>query len=137
MLRSGLVQDYQIPASSIACYTDSGVKGLYIMDVMACQCMSLEKFPPSCVGHHLLRDLIAYVHSLFEANGNLAYACTIVASDAGRSLVRKSGFKVLDTYRNSLGWEFWKINKDALQHSPLLGVNDGAFAFQEEYVVEK
>lgn len=137
LLRSGLVQDYQIPPSSIACFADSGVKGLYIMDVMARQCISSEKVSPSCVGQHLLKDLIAYVHSLIEENGNLAYVCTIVASDAGRNLVRKSGFTALDTYHNPLGWEFWTMGKEVLRNSSLLGVNDGCLSFQEEYVIER
>jgi len=138
LLRQGKIEDFQINAESIKKFSDPDVSSLYIMDLMTSTKYCPNRGCAQIAGSYLLRDLVWRVDGLLNENSNIKSVATITASDNGKKLVQKFGFKRDENYNNDIGWEFWGSSVcdlnlyKAKKHMPILEAQN---RFQEEYTI--
>lgn len=138
LLKSGRLQDCHIPASSLRDYGASDVTSLYVMDLVVSRELCPQRECSGVTGSALLRDLVWFLQRLLQENGNVQELFTIVASPAGKQLVRKAGFLRDKNFRNALGWELWILSRHRISESHCwekLLVFPSFNRFREDYVL--
>ncbi|TAL17058.1 hypothetical protein EPN96_06675 [bacterium] len=107
LLKSGAIQDYQIKESAIISFDDPLLNELFIMDLMT----YTNKCRSKCCAHagaSLIRKIKSKIATIKKDNSNVKKVFTIIATDSGRNIVSRNGFKKSDSYSSPLNWELWE-----------------------------
>lgn len=107
LLKSSAIQDYQIKESSIIDFDDPMLNELFIMDLMTYTNKCRSKYCAHA-GASLIRKIKSKIASIKKNNSNVKKVFTIIATDSGRNIVSRNGFKKLDSYSSPLNWELWE-----------------------------
>jgi hypothetical protein len=113
---SGAVQDFDVPATALADFSEKFVESVYVMDVLLDPTTCPEPRLRHSAAAYLTRDMIWRLVDLVKTFPHLREVAAITASEIGSGFVSKFGFKQSERYANSLGWKLWIASGDNIRY---------------------